>query len=272
MGFDDEEFDMHERYHPQFLNGTYKDDMIDFHQWNAGQHLPCGGLSTTQDSHRIPDYSEFQWRVRADNTPTMAAYDTEKAWEPLANLFRRLPGLREVIYECPAQFPPCLLQALHDKMPQVTPRLYLRTFKLRMMDDILLAIVRDAAMKKTLRPETLNMDCAYIDNIMRIDPALDLSMLRTLHLLQVHSVSFKDGLSAGSFPLLRDLSLQFVYQDLWRGYDKFKKFIRGFRNLESLRELGWDWPVASFSDWSGEIAPYHTIRSLCFQGSDDDDG
>ncbi|CAP62117.1 uncharacterized protein PODANS_5_100 [Podospora anserina S mat+] len=133
-------------------------------------------------------------------------------------------------------------------------------------DDILLAIVRNAAMKKTLRPETLNMDCAYIDNIMTIDPALDLSMLRTLHLLQVHSVSFKDGLSAGSFPLLRGLSLQFVYRDSWRGYDKFKKFIRGFRNLESLRELGWDWSVASFSDWSGEIAPYHKIRSLYFQG------
>lgn len=139
-------------------------------------------------------------------------------------------------------------------------------------DDILLAIVRNAAMKRTLRPETLNMDCAYIDSILTIDPALDLSMLRTLHLLQVHSVSFKDGLSAGSFPLLRDLSLQFVYRDSWKGYDKFIKFIRGFRNLESLREVGWDWSVASFSDWSGEIALYHTVRSLCFQGSDDDDG
>jgi hypothetical protein len=62
------------------------------------------------------------------------AYRMDTAWAPLAELIRLLPALVDLIYDCPAQFPPCLLQAIHDKLPGQVTRLHLRTFELRMLE------------------------------------------------------------------------------------------------------------------------------------------
>lgn len=345
---------MRDGYYRSDLTERDKDnDMFHFHHWNAGRAPSLQWDINNARLHGIPDYSEFHERASAngfDSTDVREAYDMDEEWEPMAQLFDRLPGLREVVYKCPVQFPPCLLQALHDKMPQITPRLHLRAFKLRMMNDtitawtdpdphemallkspcldslwfvdtvaswyrwissrsgdsrdreeqknlhafgemvdrwpiapnlhevgvmrnythvqgsrsdnILLAIMRNAAKKNTLRLKTLNLDCAYVSQILAMDPSLDLSMLRALHLLKMSHNSVIDALSAQSLPLLRDLSIQFIFTASWKEYDRVKQFVRGFRNLESLRVRGWDWSVASFSDWCGEITPYQTVRSL----------
>ena len=52
------------------------------------------------------------------------------SWEPIAALLASLPGLRDLIWSCPQQFPRCLLQILHsDKF--VGCKLHVRTFRLR---------------------------------------------------------------------------------------------------------------------------------------------
>jgi hypothetical protein len=64
-----------------------------------------------------------------DNVPASVAFDSDHYWQPLADLITQLPGLADVVYRCPSQFPPCLLKAMHaNKRPA---RLHLQLFKLR---------------------------------------------------------------------------------------------------------------------------------------------
>ncbi|KAJ5104970.1 hypothetical protein NUU61_002317 [Penicillium alfredii] len=51
-----------------------------------------------------------------------------EAWKPLADLIRSLPALADLLYSCAGQFPPCLLDALHES--QSLCRLHLYTFGL----------------------------------------------------------------------------------------------------------------------------------------------
>jgi hypothetical protein len=68
----------------------------------------------------------------ADKTPAQAVYETNDAWRPLANLVKQLPSLTDLSYGCPNQFPPCLLQILHQHQPQC--RLRINTFNLRSLN------------------------------------------------------------------------------------------------------------------------------------------
>ncbi|ETS85763.1 hypothetical protein PFICI_03788 [Pestalotiopsis fici W106-1] len=52
-----------------------------------------------------------------------------EAWQPFADFISRLPALRDLVYSCADQVPPCLLAALHQHHPQ--SRLHVHTFALR---------------------------------------------------------------------------------------------------------------------------------------------
>ncbi|KAK3375703.1 hypothetical protein B0T24DRAFT_718243 [Lasiosphaeria ovina] len=73
-------------------------------------------------------------RFPNDNESIKWAYDMDYAWLPLARLIRRLPALADLVYQCPSQFPPCLLQALHEK-DALRCRLHHRTFLLRSLNE-----------------------------------------------------------------------------------------------------------------------------------------
>ncbi|KAI1454354.1 hypothetical protein F4805DRAFT_460812 [Annulohypoxylon moriforme] len=66
---------------------------------------------------------------RLDRSPVAKVYETNNRWLPLAELVRQLPALTDLIYQCPGQFPPCLLQALHQHRPEC--RLHIDNFFLR---------------------------------------------------------------------------------------------------------------------------------------------
>ena len=53
----------------------------------------------------------------------------DMAWEPVVSLMKTIPHLTKLVYDCQNQFPPSLLDALHDHHPQC--KLYHLTFKLR---------------------------------------------------------------------------------------------------------------------------------------------
>ena len=84
--------------------------------------------------NRIVD--QVQWSTvhafKADNTPATAVYETNEAWKPLASLIKQLHSLADLIYGCPSQFPPCLLEALHQHRPHC--RLHINKFKLRSLN------------------------------------------------------------------------------------------------------------------------------------------
>ncbi|KAF0331126.1 hypothetical protein GQ607_001434, partial [Colletotrichum asianum] len=54
-------------------------------------------------------------------------------WKPLAKLIKKLPRLTDLLYACPNQFPPCMLDALHEYHPRC--RLHLRNFHLHSIVD-----------------------------------------------------------------------------------------------------------------------------------------
>jgi hypothetical protein len=68
----------------------------------------------------------------SDKLPASVAYDTDHHWRPLADIISQLPGLADVVFRCPSQFPPCLLKAImtHSNERQMM-RLHLQMFKLR---------------------------------------------------------------------------------------------------------------------------------------------
>ncbi|KAE9574082.1 hypothetical protein CGMCC3_g9958 [Colletotrichum fructicola] len=54
-------------------------------------------------------------------------------WKPLAKLIKKLPRLTDLLYACPNQFPPCMLDALHEYHPRC--RLHMRNFHLHSIVD-----------------------------------------------------------------------------------------------------------------------------------------
>lgn len=55
--------------------------------------------------------------------------EQDAAWTPIVNLIKTLPNLTRLVYDCRNQFPPSLLNVLHNYHPQC--RLYHQTFRLR---------------------------------------------------------------------------------------------------------------------------------------------
>jgi hypothetical protein len=124
-------------------DGEDEDQSVDQHlRWNIGPYPTVDWKVNQQRLHGLPDYSDFARHSVADRRPVGDAergpvddaYRMDTAWAPLAELIRLLPALVDLIYDCPAQFPPCLLQAIHDKLPGQVTRLHLRTFELRMLE------------------------------------------------------------------------------------------------------------------------------------------
>ncbi|KAL1961538.1 hypothetical protein VTN77DRAFT_1625 [Rasamsonia byssochlamydoides] len=80
-------------------------------------------------SHHLDDlepyYDDMFTTDEVEDKPT----EVSRAWEPLASLISRLKHLTELNYACVNQFPPCLLQALHQYHPGC--RLNLHTFRFR---------------------------------------------------------------------------------------------------------------------------------------------
>ncbi|KAI4868615.1 hypothetical protein F4820DRAFT_409920 [Hypoxylon rubiginosum] len=82
------------------------------------KHTGVDVLDNIRHSAFVPDSSYGE-----------VTYPFDEQWRPLANLIRQLPMLSDVIYQCSTQFPPCLLEALHEHQPVC--RLHVDSFRLR---------------------------------------------------------------------------------------------------------------------------------------------
>ncbi len=89
------------------------------------------GSSPYRDDDALSD-RRFADIPVADQKPPNIVYEEDEAWKPLANLVRQLPALSDLIYACPSQFSPCLLQALHQHRPNC--RLHIHTFSFRSLN------------------------------------------------------------------------------------------------------------------------------------------
>ena len=101
---------------------------LQLHGFQFGSEHEHGRCAVPLDLHMtaINDYSVWSG---CDHAPALAAYESDHHWRPLARLISQLPGLTDVIYRCPSQFPPCLLKALHAN--KKLARLHLQMFNLR---------------------------------------------------------------------------------------------------------------------------------------------
>ncbi|KAK4204543.1 hypothetical protein QBC40DRAFT_330866 [Triangularia verruculosa] len=85
--------------------------------------------------HGVQDDSIFERNIRAcDRKLVDRLHEFDAEWAPLADLIRRIPKLLDFVYVCPTQLSPSLLLALHESAHLI--RLHLRTFRLRMLDNI----------------------------------------------------------------------------------------------------------------------------------------
>ncbi|KAL4901757.1 hypothetical protein BDW74DRAFT_181471 [Aspergillus multicolor] len=55
-------------------------------------------------------------------------YEPEETWTSLMLLLRQLSGLQDLVWACESQFPPSLLQILHEQLPRCS--LHIRAFKM----------------------------------------------------------------------------------------------------------------------------------------------
>ncbi|KAH6625399.1 hypothetical protein C7974DRAFT_313076 [Boeremia exigua] len=64
-----------------------------------------------------------------DESVIVKSSDEDMAWAPVVNLLQAVPYLRDLIYDCKSQFPPSLLEFLHQQRPRC--RLHHLTFRFR---------------------------------------------------------------------------------------------------------------------------------------------
>ncbi|KAF2497120.1 hypothetical protein BU16DRAFT_349993 [Lophium mytilinum] len=116
--------------------------------------LSIKGFLRLSDKSKIEGYKSSSWNSRSqfeatgvneilrdeepDSPSPHVVYDEpvivksseeDLAWVPLVSLIRTLPRLTKLVYNCRNQFPPSLLDALHDHHPQC--KLYHLTFRFR---------------------------------------------------------------------------------------------------------------------------------------------
>ncbi|KAI2473512.1 hypothetical protein F4781DRAFT_136111 [Annulohypoxylon bovei var. microspora] len=84
--------------------------------------IPVFGL----EGRRFNDPQLIRQRYKSE---IERVYEVNDSWLPLVDLIQQLPTLTDLIYKCYDQFPPCLLQALHQYRPNC--RLHIDNFCLR---------------------------------------------------------------------------------------------------------------------------------------------
>jgi hypothetical protein len=114
------------------IDGHMRND--DDHELDPGYQWQRPKMSDTErgvDDGAIdtPWDGPFHWHLRPDNLPAEAAYETNDAWRPLARLVGKLPVLADLLYRCPNQLSPCLLETVQQYQPHC--RLHIYTFHLR---------------------------------------------------------------------------------------------------------------------------------------------
>ncbi|KAJ5678992.1 hypothetical protein N7462_007236 [Penicillium macrosclerotiorum] len=81
-----------------------------------------GNLNHPHGYSDLPAWSNSE--VRGREQDWLGVHYDNDTWLPLVSLIEKLPKLEDLVYLCKEQFPPCLLDALHEKNPQCRLRLH----------------------------------------------------------------------------------------------------------------------------------------------------
>lgn len=99
----------------------------------GARNLPNSWFESTGVGEILGDeepYLDVQSPHSVYDEPVIAkSSDEDLAWAPVVDLIQTLPHLVKLVYDCRNQFPPSLLDALHDYHPQC--KLYHLTFRFR---------------------------------------------------------------------------------------------------------------------------------------------
>ncbi|OAG11489.1 uncharacterized protein CC84DRAFT_1253945 [Paraphaeosphaeria sporulosa] len=76
-----------------------------------------------------PNCYHNSYVVYDQGVPGKSSDDEVIAWGPVVTLLRGIPRLQDLIWDCETQFPPCLLETLHERLPHC--RLHHKTFRFR---------------------------------------------------------------------------------------------------------------------------------------------
>ncbi|KAF2638717.1 hypothetical protein P280DRAFT_471276 [Massarina eburnea CBS 473.64] len=87
----------------------------------------CDGLEEILENEETIHYSDRD--VFRGQAVIEKFSEEDMAWSPVVSLLQAIPRLKDLIYDCPSQFPPSLLKTLHEQHPRC--RLHHLTFRFR---------------------------------------------------------------------------------------------------------------------------------------------
>ncbi|KAI1107877.1 hypothetical protein F4804DRAFT_296215 [Jackrogersella minutella] len=155
-------------------------------------------------------------------SPVHNAYENDDSWLPLVELIQRLPTLSDLVYQCSAQFPPCLLQALHRYRPRC--RLHIDNFSLH-------SLVGKPPVPDSHELLVATSPCLYSIN-MRVSGASDG--------LPIHHIGAVLRLVAGLAPNLKEVHLFRGHKSSWNEDEEHSSFDPPWGNLPIARACPWE--------------------------------
>ncbi|KAI1382318.1 hypothetical protein F4677DRAFT_401626 [Hypoxylon crocopeplum] len=170
---------------------------IGLYHTSASEHAT--GLETRFDEINCDAF-------QTDGSPVERVYQINEYWRPLAELIQQLPALQDLVYECSGQFPPCLLQILHEHLPKC--RLHLDTFHLRSLSSKWPIADGHELMIAT-------SPCLY---------SINMKVRTGVGSTPVHHIGEVLRLVAGLAPNLKEVHLDCGYQGLWRPEEEYSSF------------------------------------------------
>ncbi|KAI1209109.1 uncharacterized protein F4807DRAFT_110383 [Annulohypoxylon truncatum] len=148
-----------------------------------------------------------------DKSPVTRVYEADDRWLPLVGLIQQLPALTDLIYQCPGQFPPCLLQALHQHRPEC--RLHIDNFRLR-------SILPDPPIADPHEFLIATSPCLY---------SISMAVDYTYNSLPSHHVGAVLRLVTGLAPNLKEVHLFRSKIRVWKQDQEHSSFLPHWRDL-----------------------------------------
>ncbi|KAL2863535.1 uncharacterized protein BJX67DRAFT_363206 [Aspergillus lucknowensis] len=164
-----------------------------------------------------------------NNEPDPEDAKAMEAWKPLSQFLEKLSGLRDLFWLTSVQFPPCLLDVLHETLPKC--RLHLKAFKLGSLRD------------EQSGPDDLNRH----EYALATSPSLT-SIMCTAQRNEGTAMR----LAAGHAPNLNQVCLVYQGNQIAHGPDRFKDQPSTPSSLHSLSL--YDPSPASLDAWSSHVS------------------
>lgn len=156
--------------------------------------------------------------------------EEDMAWTPVVSLLQATPNLKDLVYDCDSQFPPCLLGILHMQHPQC--RLHHLTFRFR---TLLWGVPKSYEMELATSPSLYRFKLATGPRDTEGDDDFNLEAM--MELVSGLAPNLKEVVVVGLVPMLSRRG--FRVREPWHGLPGFTGKAAGCLTSLSLHGFHW---------------------------------